>query len=616
MSIAVGIEMDPGQAAGGGQVAASPGGTSQGVRHGIAAPSASASAANQAGSFQKNWQSMLASLGLEEGQADRVGQADAETGPAETKAGSRLTQQQSGASGKVLSSGGQSASRDATPAGAVLQDSAVFHGRTNPQGELPDSGASGTQAGSKAHNRPEGSGRAHETERKRDGKAQSVPNGSGTVTAPLATANQPLPIAAPVTGSAPTQAAPVQTGKEPNRDSGSPAAGWAQNRAGEHSAAPAPNKTPSGGEGVRAASSDMGPANGSTVDGSAAQASDAARDKSASAEADAVRADQPQQRGAVLQLAGQGTSLQAAPVNASGSNRAAEAAGSGTTESPLSSPAVETSSTAASKHPAKESAAGSTHGAASGSPAERAKQFEGGPAGSPGDAAALVRDQAGGRGMTNGVGNGVGGGAMASSNTMGTPSGSETFAALDAGTGVGAPGWVHAGSQGAEAGFQDPALGWVGVRADMSGGVIHASLLPGSADAAQALSGHLAGLSAHLAAQHTAVGSLAVASPEAGRAGWGSGQGSNQGSGQGSNQGPNQGSNQGPSQGFNQGAQQGFGQPAQNSGQGGSSMHQAYVEAGLRAVSGAAPTGGATQPSSVAGANAARGGGAYISVVA
>ncbi len=39
----------------------------------------------------------------------------------------------------------------------------------------------------------------------------------------------------------------------------------------------------------------------------------------------------------------------------------------------------------------------------------------------------------------------------------------------------------------------------------------HASLVPGSADAAQALSGHLAGLNSYLAEQHMPVAALTVA---------------------------------------------------------------------------------------------------------
>lgn len=87
----------------------------------------------------------------------------------------------------------------------------------------------------------------------------------------------------------------------------------------------------------------------------------------------------------------------------------------------------------------------------------------------------------------------------------------ETFTALDAGTSVGTPGWVHAGSRQAEAGFQDPSLGWVGVRADLSGGSVHASLVPGSAEAAQVLGTHLAGLNTYLTEQQTPVATLTVA---------------------------------------------------------------------------------------------------------
>ena len=105
-----------------------------------------------------------------------------------------------------------------------------------------------------------------------------------------------------------------------------------------------------------------------------------------------------------------------------------------------------------------------------------------------------------------------------------------TFSAIDRGTGVGTPSWVHAGGQTAEAGFQDPALGWVGVRADMSGGGVHASLLPGSAEAAQTLGGHLAGLNAYLADEHTPVATLTLAAAGGGGAETGLGQNMQHGS--------------------------------------------------------------------------------------
>jgi hypothetical protein len=86
-------------------------------------------------------------------------------------------------------------------------------------------------------------------------------------------------------------------------------------------------------------------------------------------------------------------------------------------------------------------------------------------------------------------------------------------AGLDAGPSPGTLSWTHAGSQHAEAGFRDPSLGWVSVRADLNGGGIHATLVPSSTDAAQALNGHLAGLSTHLVEQQSPVASLTMASP-------------------------------------------------------------------------------------------------------
>jgi hypothetical protein len=126
------------------------------------------------------------------------------------------------------------------------------------------------------------------------------------------------------------------------------------------------------------------------------------------------------------------------------------------------------------------------------------------------DSSAWVRDAAGAQGTPSTATGIVGDSAGAS-----TAAAKETFAALDAGTAIGAPGWVHAGGQHAEAGFEDPALGWVSVRADLNGGSVHAAVVPGSAEAAQALSGHLAGLSAYLTEQQTPVASLTMAAPEA-----------------------------------------------------------------------------------------------------
>jgi cysteine synthase len=81
----------------------------------------------------------------------------------------------------------------------------------------------------------------------------------------------------------------------------------------------------------------------------------------------------------------------------------------------------------------------------------------------------------------------------------------------------------------------------------MGGGGVHASLVPGSADAAQELGGHLAGLNAYLNEQHTPVETLTMdpssnrgSEPGAGQMQQGDGQ--NQGQGESSESPSNRGS--------------------------------------------------------------------------
>jgi hypothetical protein len=99
---------------------------------------------------------------------------------------------------------------------------------------------------------------------------------------------------------------------------------------------------------------------------------------------------------------------------------------------------------------------------------------------------------------------------------MGTPamgpghSAVETFSALDGEPGSLKATWVHAGPRQAEAGFEDPALGWVSVRAGLSGGGISAVVVPDSAAATQALGMHMAGLHDYLAQQHSSVDTLTL----------------------------------------------------------------------------------------------------------
>jgi hypothetical protein len=128
------------------------------------------------------------------------------------------------------------------------------------------------------------------------------------------------------------------------------------------------------------------------------------------------------------------------------------------------------------------------------------------------DPSGLVRVAVGGEGGSSLTANHAGAGGNAAGQAPVGNAGA-TFAALDAGTGVGVPGWIHTSSQRAEAGFEDPVLGWVGVRADVVSGTVHAAILPGSAEAAAALSTHLTGLGTYLSEQHATVSAVTVAAP-------------------------------------------------------------------------------------------------------
>jgi hypothetical protein len=148
------------------------------------------------------------------------------------------------------------------------------------------------------------------------------------------------------------------------------------------------------------------------------------------------------------------------------------------------------------------------------------------------DASTISRALAGAGGTVSLTGEPTG----ASSVTASRPDSREAFATLDTAGSPGATTWIHAGAQRAEAGYQDPVLGWVSVRADLSGGGVHAQLVPGSADAAQVLGSHLTGLNTYLAEHHTPVETLTLTSPEGGWSGLGSGRGAGEGMQQGAGQ--------------------------------------------------------------------------------
>jgi len=126
-----------------------------------------------------------------------------------------------------------------------------------------------------------------------------------------------------------------------------------------------------------------------------------------------------------------------------------------------------------------------------------------------GSGQAGMSDPAGAR-----VAQGPGGESIGASTSHSGPLPGEAFAALDGEVAQSAPTWIHAGAQRAEAGYQDPALGWVSVRADANGGGIHAALVPSSADAAQTLGGQMAGLNTYLTEHHAPLATLTIATPE------------------------------------------------------------------------------------------------------
>lgn len=97
----------------------------------------------------------------------------------------------------------------------------------------------------------------------------------------------------------------------------------------------------------------------------------------------------------------------------------------------------------------------------------------------------------------------------------------DTFAALDETPPVPPATWIHAGANRAEAGYLDPALGWVAVRAEAPGNLLHASIMPSTPEAAQVLGTHLAGLNTYLAEHRGAAAQLTIASPESGQAPFG-----------------------------------------------------------------------------------------------
>jgi hypothetical protein len=144
------------------------------------------------------------------------------------------------------------------------------------------------------------------------------------------------------------------------------------------------------------------------------------------------------------------------------------------------------------------------------------------------DAFGLARDPSSVQ-AANGTAAGVG---TSPAQAQGASTTHQTFAALDNLDLSPTLNWAHAGTRHAEAGFEDPALGWIGVRADQIGGGVHAIVVPATAEAALALGPQMAGLNAHLAESHTPLASLFLGSTGGAEGGAGSDQSFNQSAGQ------------------------------------------------------------------------------------
>jgi hypothetical protein len=93
----------------------------------------------------------------------------------------------------------------------------------------------------------------------------------------------------------------------------------------------------------------------------------------------------------------------------------------------------------------------------------------------------------------------------------------DPFAALDDHNTEPATAFLQVGSHHAEAGYLDPSLGWVGVRASGSGGALHATIVPGSGEAAQALGGHLSALNSFVTEHHGRSSTVTVTTADHGQ---------------------------------------------------------------------------------------------------
>jgi hypothetical protein len=73
--------------------------------------------------------------------------------------------------------------------------------------------------------------------------------------------------------------------------------------------------------------------------------------------------------------------------------------------------------------------------------------------------------------------------------------------------------WVSSSANRAEASFEDPTIGLITVRAHSDAAGVHASVVPGSIEAAQTLASHISGLNTHMASLHPDMHRVTLAPP-------------------------------------------------------------------------------------------------------
>lgn len=88
---------------------------------------------------------------------------------------------------------------------------------------------------------------------------------------------------------------------------------------------------------------------------------------------------------------------------------------------------------------------------------------------------------------------------------------SNAHATLDAKSAEVPARWTSSDPRSVAAGFQDPELGWVSVRAHTDASGLHATVIPSSQEAGQVLAGHMAGLAAHLSDRVATIDTLTIA---------------------------------------------------------------------------------------------------------